>query len=218
MSGDVHVRFLEGAGVRFPRATHLIVGFQYKDDAERFHAVLKERMKKYNLELNEAKTRLIEFGRFACENRAKRRAGKPETFDFLGFTHICGKTRKGKFCVKRKTMRKKLRAKLRALSVALRKRINQRIATVGRWLAKVVSGHYQYYGVPRNYHSLGTFRWQVIRRWFKTLNRRSQKRKRKMTWDRMKQIADRWLPRPRIVHPYPSERLHVSTQGRSPVR
>jgi group II intron reverse transcriptase/maturase len=199
-------------------ADDFIVGFQYKDDAERFQAALKERMKKFNLELSEAKTRLIEFGRFACESRAKRGVGKPRTFDFLGFTHICGKTRNGKFCVKRKTMRKKLRAKLQALSAALRKRINQRIATVGRWLAKVVSGHYQYYGVPRNYDSLHTFRWQVTRRWRQMLNRRSQKRKRRVTWDRMEKIADRWLPRPRIVHPYPSERLHVNTQGRSPVR
>jgi len=199
-------------------ADDFIVGFQYKDDAERFHAALKKRMKKFNLELNEAKTRLIEFGRFAWENRAKRGAGKPETFDFLGFTHICGKTRKDKFCVKRKTMRKKLRAKLRALSVALRKRINQHIATVGQWLAKVLNGHYQYYGVPRNYRSLSAFRWEVKRRWRQMLNRRSQRRRRRITWDRMEQFADRWLPRPRIVHPYPSERLHVSTQGRSPVR
>ncbi len=199
-------------------ADDFIVGFQYKSDAKRFHMALKERMKKFNLELNEAKTRLIEFGRFARENRARRGVGKPETFDFLGFTHICGKTRKGKFCVKRKTMRKKLRAKLRALSVALRKRINQGIAMVGQWLAKVVSGHYQYYGVPYNCHSLHTFRWQVTRRWRRTLNRRSQKRRRWITWDRMNQIADRWLPRPRVVHPYPSERLLVSTQGRSPVR
>jgi RNA-directed DNA polymerase len=199
-------------------ADDFIVGFQYKNDAKRFHATLKERMKKFNLELNEAKTRLIEFGRFAGENRAKRGVGKPETFDFLGFTHICGKKRNGKFHVRRKTMRKKLRAKLQALGMALRRCINQRIATVGRWLAKVVSGHYQYYGVPHNCHSLHTFRWEVTRRWFKMLNRRSQKRKRKITWDRMEQIADRWLPLPRIVHPYPSERLHVITQGRSPVR
>jgi RNA-directed DNA polymerase len=199
-------------------ADDFIAGFQYKSDAKRFQAALSERLKQFNLELNEKKTRLIEFGRFARENRAKRGTGKPETFDFLGFTHICGKTRKGKFCVKRKTMRKKLRAKLQALSVALRRRINQRIATVGRWLAKVVSGHYQYYGVPYNYHSLHTFRWQVTWRWRQMLNRRSQKRKRRITWDRINQIADRWLPHPRIVHPYPSQRLRVSTQGRSPVR
>jgi hypothetical protein len=113
-------------------------------------------------------------------------------------------------------MRKKLRAKLQALSVALRKRMHLRIATVGQWLAKVVSGHYQYYGVPRNYESLHAFRRQVTQRWHQMLNRRSQKRK--ITWDRMNQIADRWLPLPRIVHPYPSERLHVNTRGRSPVR
>lgn len=199
-------------------ADDFIVGFQYKDDAERFHAALKERMKKFNLELSEAKTHLIEFGRFACENRARRGAGKPRTFDFLGFTHICSKTRKGRFCVKRKTMRKKLRAKLGALSIALRKRLNQRIPTVGQWLAKVLKGHYQYYGVPRNYRSLSTFRWEITWRWRQMLNRRSQKRKRRVTWDRMEKIAARWLPRPRIVHPYPSERLHVNTQGRSPVR
>jgi RNA-directed DNA polymerase len=199
-------------------ADDFIVGFQYKDDAERFHAELKERMERFNLELSEAKTRLFEFGRFACGNRAKRGAGKPETFDFLGFTHICSKTRKGKFCIRRKTMRKKLRTKLQAISAALRRRMNQRIATVGRWLAKVLIGHYRYYGVPRNSRSLSTFRWEVKRRWRHVLNRRSQRRNRKVTWDRMDQIADRWLPRPRIVHPYPSERLHVTTQGRSPVR
>ena len=104
MRGDVHVRFSESAGVRFPRATHLVIGFQYKDDAERLHAELRERLKKFNLELSEEKTRLIEFGRFAEPNRAQRGAEKPETFSFLGFVHICGQTRAGKFCVRRKTL------------------------------------------------------------------------------------------------------------------
>jgi group II intron reverse transcriptase/maturase len=198
-------------------ADDFIMGFQYKDDAERMHAELRERLKKFNLELSEEKTRLIEFGRFAASNRDERGKGKPETFDFLGFVHICGRTRKGAYCVLRKTMAKKVCAKLKALSVELRKRINQRIADVGRWLRSVLIGHYQYYGVPRNYKSLHAFRNRVIERWRQALRRRSDKKGR-ITWERMNHLADRWLPTPRIVHPYPSERLRVRTQGKSPVR
>jgi hypothetical protein len=198
-------------------ADDFIIGFQYKDDAQRMHAELQERLKKFNLELSEEKTRLIEFGRFAQSNRAERGEEKPETFNFLGFVHICGRTRQGKFCVLRKTMAKKVGAKLKALSADLRKRINQRITVVGQWLRTVLIGHYQYYGVPRNYKSLYGFRRQLIERWRKTLRRRSGKNG-KITWERMQQLADRWLPTPRIVHPYPSERFCVRTQGKSPVR
>ena len=198
-------------------ADDFVVGFQYKEDAERFHTELRERLKRFNLELSEEKTRLIEFGRFARQNRDERGAGKPETFDFLGFTHICGQTRQGKFCVRRKTSRKKVRAKLKALSDKLRVRLHHRVAEVGQWLASVLTGHYQYYGVPRNYRSLDTFRYAVVRLWRRALRRRSDKKKR-ITWERMRQLADRWLPKPRIVHPYPAERLYVRTRGRSPVR
>jgi RNA-directed DNA polymerase len=198
-------------------ADDFIIGFQFKDDAERMHAELRERLKKFNLELSEEKTRLIEFGRFAETNRAKRGERKPETFNFLGFIHICGRTQKGHFCVLRKTMAKKVAAKLKALSEELRKRINQRINEVGKWLRAVLTGHYQYYGVPRNYRSLHAFRRRVIERWRSVLRRRSDK-KAKITWERMQRLADRWLPIPRIVHPYPNERLYVKTQGKSPVR
>jgi hypothetical protein len=198
-------------------ADDFILGFQYEDDAKAMHLELRERLKKFNLELSEEKTRLIEFGRFAETNRAERGAGKPETFNFLGFVHICGRTREGKFCVLRKTMTKKVRAKLKALSEELRKRINHRIAEVGQWLRTVLLGHYRYYGVPRNYRSLHAFRRDVIERWRKVLRRRSDK-KNKVTWNRMQQLADRWLPVPRIVHPYPNERFSVRTQGKSPVR
>jgi len=198
-------------------ADDFVVGFQYKDDAERFHSALRDRLKKFNLELSEEKTRLIEFGRYAAQNRAERDEGKPDTFSFLGFTHICGTTRQGKFCVLRKTMTKKVRAKLKVLRGELRKRIHRRVADVGRWLQTVLRGHYRYYGVPRNYPSLHAFRRRVIELWRRALRRRSDK-KHRITWERMYQLANQWLPIPRIVHPYPNERLHVSTQGKSPVR
>ena len=198
-------------------ADDFIIGFQYEDDAKRMHAELKERLEKFNLELSEEKTRLIEFGRFAASNRAERGEGKPETFTFLGFVHICGKRQDGKFCVLRKTMAKKMAAKLKDLSAQLRQRINHRIREVGPWLGAVLRGHYAYYGVPRNYKSLNAFRRHVIWRWRQALRRRGDKKGR-ITWARMRQLADLWLPPPRIMHPYPNQRLYVNTQGRSPVR
>ena len=198
-------------------ADDFILGFQYQEDAKAMHAELRERLKKFNLELSEEKTRLIEFGRFAETNRAERGEGKPETFNFLGFVHICGRTREGKFCVLRKTVAKRVRAKLKLLSEQLRRRINHRTAEVGQWLKTVLIGHYRYYGVPRNYRSLHAFRRDVKERWRDVLRRRSDK-KNKVTWDRIEQLADRWLPTPRIVHPYPNERFRVRTQGKSPVR
>ena len=198
-------------------ADDFVIGFQYREDAQRMQAELRERLKKFNLELSEEKTRLIEFGRFAAANRAQRGQAKPETFNFLGFVHICGQTGQGKFCVLRKTMSKKVAAKLKALSAELRKRINHRIADVGQWLRSVLRGHYQYYGVPRNYKSLHAFRRRVIECWRIVLRRRSDK-KGTITWKRMEYLADRWLPTPKIMHPYPSERLTVKTRGKSPVR
>lgn len=191
-------------------ADDFIVGFQYQDDAKRFHAQLRERMKQFNLELSEEKTRLIEFGRFANSNRNDRGDGKPETFNFLGFTHICGTTRHGKFCVERRTMAKKVRAKLAALTVELRRRIHHAIATTGQWLQAVLAGHYRYYGVPRNIRALSAFRYHLILLWRKILRRRSDKKKR-VTWARIERIAQRWLPTPKIVHPYPNQRLCVTT-------
>jgi len=158
--------------VRF--ADDIVMGFQYRDDAERFRQELKERLARFNLELHPEKTRLLEFGRFAAENRKKRGEGKPETFDFLGFTHICGKKRSGKFAVLRKTMRKRMSAKLKEVKADLKERMHDPVPTVGKWLASVLRGHFQYFGVPRNSYSMGAFRLAVIRLWHHVLNRRSQ--------------------------------------------
>jgi len=190
-------------------ADDFVVGFQYKDDADNFRPELRERLGKFNLSLNEEKTRLIEFGRFANENRRGRGGGKPGTFNFLGLTHICGKTRRGKFCVLRQTMAKKKRAKLAAVAMELRRRMHHPIRETGPWLKSVLLGHYQYYGVPRNGRALSAFRYYVIKRWRKTLKRRSHKRNR-ITWSYMERLAQKWLPRPRITHPYPQTRLKTS--------
>jgi len=199
-------------------ADDFIVGFQHKEDAERFHAALGERLEKFSLTLNAAKTRLIAFGRDADTNRRNGGGGKPETFNFLGFTHICSRTRNGCFCVLRITMAKKKRAKLAELARELRKRLHRPIRETGAWLQAVLRGHYQYYGVPRNIRALKAFRHHVLVQWRRTLRRRSQK-KHRITWSYMDSLAEHWLPTPRIVHPYPDQRLRrVITQGRSPVR
>jgi len=198
-------------------ADDFIVGFQYKSDAERFLGALRERLNQFNLALSDEKTRLIAFGRFAASDSAKRGGGKPGTFNFLGFTHICSTTRQGRFCGRRKTMAKKVRAKLAALTGEFRRRLHRPIAETGSWLKTVLEGHYRYYGVPRNYRALNAFREHVLRLWRRMLRRRSDRKKR-VTWARMLRLADRWLPKPRIVHPYPDQRLRVMTRGRSPVR
>jgi group II intron reverse transcriptase/maturase len=190
--------------------------FEYRTDAERFQNELEERLSRFGLEVNAEKTRLIEFGRYAAANRERRGEKKPETFDFLGFTHICGKTRKGKFAVLRKTKGKKMQAKLQEIKADLKRRMHESIPKVGKWLGSVLRGHYQYYGVPRNMYALRSFRDQVVRFWRQTLRRRSQTGC--ITWERMARIRNRWLPAPRIMHPYPDQRLCVNTRGRSPVR
>jgi RNA-directed DNA polymerase len=206
MSGDVHVRFCESVGVRLPGATHLVIGFQHRAEAERFLADLRERMRKFGLELHSDKTRLIEFGRFAASNRRQRGEGKPETFNFLGFTHICGTTRTtGRFIVRRKTMAKRLRAKLREVKEQLRRRWHEPIAETGAWLRSVVQGYFNYHAVPMNYGSLAAFRYQVARAWRRALSRRSQRSR--ITWARFAILVARWLPPPRILHPYPSVRF-----------
>jgi RNA-directed DNA polymerase len=197
-------------------ADDFAVGFQYRDDAERFRRELAERLRTFNLELHPDKTRLIEFGRFAVGNRKERGDGKPETFDFLGFTHICGRDRWGRFQLKRKTMRKKARAKLHALKLELRRRLHWPVPEVGRWLGQVLRGHYRYYAVPGNSAALSAFRYAVLKLWKKALGRRSQRGR--IKWERMGHLAARYLPRPRILHPWPDRRLVVNTQGRSPVR
>lgn len=197
-------------------ADDFVVGFQHRHEAERFLAELRERFAKFGLELHSGKTRLIEFGRFAAANRARRDEGKPETFDFLGFTHACGRTRNGKYKVVRLTMKKRMRAKLKALKAEIRRRMHLPVPEVGEWLAKVLNGYYQHYAVPGNSDRLWAFRFHVGRLWHRALRRRSQRTR--LNWDRMARIIARWLPHPRILHPYPSQRLCVMTQGRSPVR
>lgn len=192
--------------VRF--ADDIIAGFQHEHEAKQFLEDMRARFRKFNLELSAEKTRLIEFGRFAERNQTRKGKDKPETFTFLGFTHICGRTRKsGSFIVRRKTERKKLRAKLKELHQELKERMSLSIPIVGVWLASVLRGHYQYYGVPLNGHSLTTMREATKWLWYLTLRRRSQKTR--LTWARMDRLATRWLPEPRIYHPYPWNRLRI---------
>lgn len=197
-------------------ADDFVVGFQRKEEAERFLSELRSRFAKYGLELHPGKTRLVEFGRWACINRAKRGEGKPETISFLGFTHICGKTKKGWFQVRRITERKRMIAKLKEVKAELAHRWHDPIPEVGRWLGSVVRGHCQYYGVPLNYQAIDHFRRSIRWLWRRALERRSQRAKVKN--ERMKRIAERWLPTAHICHPYPNQRLCVNIQGRSPVR
>jgi len=193
-----------------------VAGFQYREDAERFQRAADERLGRFGLKLHPDKTRLIEFGRFARDQRSRMGQGKPDTFDFLGFTHCCGKTRKGKFMVLRLTSGKRLRAKLLAVKTELRKRMHQPIAEQGRYLRAVVAGHGRYFAVPCNGARVQAFRFQVGRLWHRTLCRRSQAKH--MSWKRMHKIVAHWLPTPRICHPYPNQRLIVTTQGRSRMR
>ena len=188
----------------------IVVGFQSKSEAERFWAELVERLGKFCLELHPEKTRLLEFGPFAADNRKRIGQGKPETFNFLGFTHICGKKRSnGRFTVLRQTIRKRLQAKLSEVKAELRRRMHDPIPEVGRWLRSVVGGHIRYYGVPMNSPALHTFRFQVGRLWHRALSRRSQNGR--VLWDRMRRLIDRWLPPARVCHPYPLRRLGVIT-------
>ncbi len=193
--------------VRF--ADDIILGFQYRSEAERFRNELAERFRKFGLELHPDKTRVLEFGPYAAENRRKRGEGKPETFDCLGFTHICGKQRNRKFTVLRQTIRKRLQAKLNAVKAELRQRLHDPVPEVGVWLRSVVGGHVRYYGVPTNSRALVLFRYRVGWLWYRALSRRSQTGR--VRWDRMTRLIRRWLPPARIYHPYPSCRLGVIT-------
>jgi RNA-directed DNA polymerase len=198
-------------------ADDFVVGFEHHEDAERFWADLRDRLAKFGLELNAEKTRLIEFGRHAARDRKGRGLGKPETFQFLGFTHICAKTRKsGRFKLRRITDSKRMRVKLLAVKGELWRRMHLPVPEQGRWLARVLSGHYNYYAVPDNIEALSAFRYQIIRHWFRSLRRRSQKHR--LSWTRMDRLAVQWLRLPRILHPWPEQRFAAITQGRSPVR
>jgi len=200
--------------VRF--ADDFAAGFEHRGEAERFLAELRERFARFGLVLHPDKTRLIEFGRYADKNRRDRGDGKPETFNFLGFTHSCAKTRKGWFTVLRQTMRKRWQAKLKAVKAELKRRLHDPVPEVGAYLRAVVMGHNRYYGVPMNGPALGAFRHALVRLWRWILQRRSQTHR--MPWSRMGGYAQRWLPRPRICHPYPLVRFAVITQGKSRMR
>ena len=188
-------------------ADDFVVGFQHRQEAEQFLSELRERLARFKLKLHPEKTRLIEFGRFADENRRRRGDGKPETFDFLGFTHACGKTRKGGFKLIRQTMAKRMRAKLKAIKLELRRRLHYPIPEVGRWLRSVLQGYYRYHAIPGNGYRMATFHNQIAHLWLRALRRRSQKTR--VTWERMKRLIQSWLPYPRVLHPYPEQRLRV---------
>jgi RNA-directed DNA polymerase len=200
--------------VRF--ADDIVMGFQHRDDAERFRGDLRERFAQFNLGLNDDKTRLIEFGRFAVRDREAQGLRKPETFDFLGFTHICAKDRGGRFKLKRVTIKKRMRAKLSAVKTELRQRMHQPVPEQGEWLGRVVRGHLAYFAVPDNSQALRAFRREITRHWQHTLRRRSQRGR--VSREQMRHLTDQWLPQPRIQHPWPDVRFNAKTQGRSPMR
>jgi RNA-directed DNA polymerase len=188
-------------------ADDFIVGFQYESDARRFLDKMRERLREFALSLHPEKTRLIEFGRFAAERRQRRGLGKPETFNFLGFTFICGKTRAGKFQIQRKTRTDRMRAKLKMVQEEMRRRMHQPIALQGKWLRYVVNGYFNYHAVPTNSKALVAFRTEIARRWRRALIRRSDRTK--LNWTQMKRLIDDWLPTPRILHPWPNKRFAV---------
>ena len=197
-------------------ADDYIVGFQHQRDAQRFLAELRDRLARFGLELEASKTRLIEFGRFAAHNRKARGEAKPETFDFLGFKHICSKTRNGRFMLKRITVGERMQAKLREVKDELRRRRHLPIPVQGQWLGSVVRGHFAYYAVPGNSDAMIAFHDQVTRHWRRSLRRRSQRSN--LDWGRMRRIAERWLPPVQRMHPFPNARFDARTRGRSPVR
>jgi RNA-directed DNA polymerase len=187
-------------------ADDAVLGFQDREEAERFLRELRERLAKFGLELHPEKTRLIEFGRFAEGNRQRREEGKPETFDFLGFTHMCGKSRQHRgFVVRRQTAAKRLRAKLQAIKEQLRLRMHQPLNSTGEWLQSVVRGYFQYHAVPGNTPTLGLFRARLRRLWRQVIRRRGQKHR--PNWNRLEKLFERWLPQPRVLHPYPHQRF-----------
>src|SRR3954468_8593031 len=186
-------------------ADDFVVGFEDEQDARQFLAELRGRFAKFGLELHPDKTRLIEFGRHAAWKRRRRGAGKPETFDFLGFTHICATNRARRFWMRRITIIKRKRAKLAEIKVELKRRWQHPIPEQGQWLASVLRGHYAYYAVPGNSDAVNDLRFQAIKLWRKRLRRRSQRAR--LSWVRMTRIANRWLPRPRVMHPFPEVRF-----------
>ena len=201
-------------------ADDAVLGFERREEAERFLEQLRERLRKFGLELHPEKTRLIEFGRYATERREKRGEGKPETFNFLGFTHICGTSHKtGYFTVHRRTIGKRMAAKLKDIRVKLRQRMHVSPATAGAWLVQVVRGYFQYHAIPGNWARLKAFRNDVLRIWFRTLRRRSQRSK--LSWQRFREGLGSLLPPIQILQPYPNVRFdakHPNIRGKNRVR
>jgi group II intron reverse transcriptase/maturase len=195
-------------------ADDFVLGFEHRREAERFLHDLRERLGRFGLALHPDKTRLIEFGRFAGPNRHERGQDKPETFDFLGFTHLCGRTRKGGFTVRRKPIARRLRAKLAEIKAALMRWRHAPFAALGRWLAGVLRGYFNYFAVPGTRRCLDAFRTEVIRYWLRALRRRSQRSR--VRWATFGPRARQWLPRPRIVHPYPSTRFYATYPRQEP--
>jgi RNA-directed DNA polymerase len=208
MTRERPVRICEGGEVRFLSATRLVVGFEHEGDARRFWDAMRKRLEEFSLSLHPDKTRLIEFGRHAADRRARAGLGKPDTFTFLGFTFICGKSRRGKFLLHRKSRRDRMRAKLKEIKEELRQRMHKPIPEQGRWLGQVVRGLFAYHAVPTNYEALSAIHHHVKRLWLRTLRRRSQKDN--FTWERMKRLANDFLPQPKILHPWPSARFAVT--------
>jgi hypothetical protein len=201
--------------VRF--ADDIVVGFNRQAHADQFRAELTERMRKFHLELHPEKTRLLEFGPYAIDQRQWRGEGKPEMFNFLGFTHICVKKRSnGRFTWLRQTIRKRWQTKLNEVKAELRRRMHEPIPAQGKWLRAVVGGHFRYYGVPMNQPVLTIFRFRVGGCWHRSLSRRSQNGR--VLWDRMRRLITRWLPLPSVCHPYPLRRMGVVTSGKSRMR
>jgi group II intron reverse transcriptase/maturase len=189
-------------------ADDFVLGFQYRPDAERFLADLQGRLERFGLTLHPDKTRLIEFGPTAAPKRRRLGQRKPETFDFLGFTHMCGRTRKGnRFTVRRHTIAQRLRAKLHELHGQIRRRLHDGITAVGGWLRSVVQGYMNYHAIPGNLDSVSTFRTQVIRYWYKALRRRGDRHR--ITWARFGRVADILIPRVRVLHPFPTDRFYA---------
>ena len=189
-------------------ADDLVVGFEHESDARRFWDAIRERMQEFSLSLHPDKTRLIEFGRRAATKRKQCGLGKPETFNFLGFTLICGKSRRGSFLIHRKTRRDRMKAKLKEIKGELRWRMHRPIPEQGKWLKQVITGFFAYHAVPTNFRALLRFRAQIKDLWLRTLRRRSQKDR--TSWERITKLADDFLPQPRILHPWPNQRFAVT--------
>lgn len=191
--------------IRF--ADDFVIGFEHHSDAQQLLKDLHERLGRFGLELHPDKTRLIEFGRKAARSRASRGDKKPETFNFLGFTHICAQTRQsGAFTVWRKTIGKRMRSKIKAIRQKLKWERHKPLDEQGRMLRQIVTGHNQYFGVPNNWHAISRFAWEIGKAWYAALRRRSQKA-RKLTWKTMQKLITKWIPKPRITHPWPTDRF-----------